>query len=246
MTAKMPLSSAPVFDLPAAEVRRFPAPELPVGFLWEYLRDGRTPARALTDIMMRRYLAALEGRGEIIELGAGGDYYRAYAKDPKRYVTSNIVEGMDRVLDMTRLDIADNSADAFLSVFALEHIFDYEAALAEQYRALKPGGRMLLFVPFMYYYHAAPDDFFRFSASALDRLLARFDILLRQPLGGRWLLFAEFLHEKSEMGSRKSKLTRFGLRVLALPFLAAALKSHDPQYATCFAYICEKPREAGA
>jgi ubiquinone/menaquinone biosynthesis C-methylase UbiE len=51
--------------------------------------------------------------------------------------------------------------DAFFTAFALEHIRNYRKAFSEMERALKPGGRMLIVVPFLYYYHGAPDDYVR-------------------------------------------------------------------------------------
>ena len=45
-------------------------------FLLEFLNDGRTPARALTDNYMLNALRFLQCDGCIIELGAGGDYYK--------------------------------------------------------------------------------------------------------------------------------------------------------------------------
>lgn len=229
------------FRMPVKDVGTISAPTLSFKFLWEFICDGRTPARAMTDEIMRKMLPALEGSGTILELGAGGDYYKRFCKSDQSYVTSNFAAGAgDIVLDMTHIELADNSVDAIVSVFALEHLFDFESAFREKLRVLKPAGRLLLVVPFLYYYHAAPDDYFRFSGSALDRLLAPYNILCRQPLGGRWLLFSEFLHEKEVMGSRLGVLKRFLLRCVALPFLMVALRRNDPKYAMGFAYLCEK------
>jgi SAM-dependent methyltransferase len=228
------------FVTPSDVWTRFVAPTLPVSFLREFLWDGRTPARAVSDAIIRSLLPALYGPGPILELGAAADYYKHFAPPCQRYFTSNIAPGCDLRLDMTNLNLPDNSADALVSVFALEHIYDFGAAINEQKRVLKPGGRLLLVVPFLYYYHAAPDDYFRFSGPALDRLLSPLHILVKQPLGGRWLLLAELLHEKAIMGSRKGRFSRCALRCLALPFLFAGLKAHDPQYAFGFAYLCEK------
>jgi SAM-dependent methyltransferase len=233
-------SSGQRFFMPEAEIKNISAPELPFKFLWEFLRDGRTPARAMTDDAMRKLLPALEGDGRIIELGAGGDYYKRFVRLGQKYETSNLSGGCDWVLDMTDIQLPDESVDALVSVFALEHLFDFESVLREQHRVLKPGGRLLLVVPFLYYYHAAPDDYFRFSASALDKLLSPYSVLLRQPIGGRWLLFSDFLHEKKIMGSCLGFFSRLLLRVVAFPFLALALKQNDPQYALGFAFLCEK------
>jgi SAM-dependent methyltransferase len=228
------------FEISAIQARALPAPTLHVDFLREFLADGRTPARALTDVAMHSMLPALYGPGEIIELGAGGDYYKRFARQGQRYATSNLSPGCDRVLDMTCLEIEDESVDALTSIFALEHVFDYEKAIAEMRRVLKPGGRLLLVVPFLYYYHAAPDDYFRFSLSALERLVAPLEVLQRQPLGSRGMLIAELLHEKAVLGSRRGPLARALLRAVALPFLAGALKQQDTTYALGYGLLCEK------
>lgn len=248
MTTSTP--SAPVadtgnvatFNMPSRAVAEIPAPVLPRSFLWEFLMDGRTPARAMTDVAMQALLPAIGGQGKIIELGAGGDYYKRFVPPDREYQTSNLDlnAGCDLQLDMTRMDLADNSTDALVSVFALEHLYDFEAVFAEQLRVLKPGGRLLLVVPFMYYYHAAPDDYFRFTTSALDRLVKPLSVKVSQPLGGRWLLFSEFLHEKVIMGSKMGFLARLALSLVALPFLAVGLKAHDSRYA----YLCEKEKES--
>jgi len=228
------------FHLSSEQIRQTKQPGLPLHFLWEFLTDGRTPSRALTEQALRILLPALEGPGTIIELGAGGDYYKKYVPMSQKYILSNLHQGFEVVLDMTKLELPSDSVDAFFSVNALEHIYDFEAAIREQQRVLKPGGRMLIVVPFLYYYHAAPDDFFRFSKSALDKLLAPLEILVNQPIGGRWLLLAELLHEKKVLGSQSGFWSRFALRCLAVPFLAFGLKDNDPQYASAFAVLCEK------
>lgn len=54
--------------------------------------------------------------------------------------------------DVTRLSFADGSFDFVLSFDVLEHVPGYRAAIAEFHRVLKPGGRVLLSVPFGLHY----------------------------------------------------------------------------------------------
>ena len=54
----------------------------------------------------------------------------------------------------------------------LEHIFEYRAFLAETARIVRSGGRVVVVVPYLFPYHASPEDYHRYSASALRRALA--------------------------------------------------------------------------
>jgi SAM-dependent methyltransferase len=56
--------------------------------------------------------------------------------------------GLDVVQgDGTRLPIGDRSVDLVMSTDVWEHIEDHEAAAAESFRVLRPGGRLLVAVP---------------------------------------------------------------------------------------------------
>jgi len=63
---------------------------------------------------------------------------------PSGYITDNNL----RHEDLTALSFDSNSLDQLISFDCLEHIADYKAALAECFRALKPGGTMLASFPF--------------------------------------------------------------------------------------------------
>jgi len=71
------------------------------------------------------------------------------------------------------LPVADASFDAALSLNTLEHVYEFDAALAELNRVLKPGGRLVLVVPFIFRVHGHPDDYTRGTPSFWTRRLTQ-------------------------------------------------------------------------
>lgn len=211
-------------------------------YVWEYLKGtNNTPVRALTDKAVVALMPYLENDGRIIELGAGTDFYKNLAPAGQSYLTSNLAPGFDLQLDMTNLALEDSSVDAFISLYAIEHIFDFEATIKEAHRCLKSGGRYLIVSPFLYYYHAAPDDYFRFTMSALEKLLSAFNIIYKTPLGNREILMAEFYLELDVMGFKGSAVSRQINRIIGALFCAKGIVSEsDTKFAAANLLLCEK------
>ncbi len=79
--------------------------------------------------------------------------------------------GGDRVDDMERSDRPDASAGTVVCLETLEHVKHPWLALAEAFRVLKPGGALLLSVPFRHPVHDHPYDYWRMTPEALAALL---------------------------------------------------------------------------
>lgn len=67
--------------------------------------------------------------------------------------------------------VDDRSVDAVLATETLEHVLDPVQFLTEADRVLKPGGTLILTVPFAARWHFIPRDFWRFTPSGLRELL---------------------------------------------------------------------------
>jgi SAM-dependent methyltransferase len=67
--------------------------------------------------------------------------------------------------------IADATYDFVLSFNVMEHIFNYRNLIAESRRILRDGGELHGFVPLMHHFHPDPNDYFRFTGQALERIL---------------------------------------------------------------------------
>jgi SAM-dependent methyltransferase len=127
---------------------------------------------------LRGELAAL--RGTLLDVGCGAQPYRPLVPPGVKYVGLDTVEARECfgyetpgalyfAGDTWPLD--DRSADALLCTETLEHVLAPEKLLREAHRCLKPGGRLLMTVPFAARWHYVPYDYWRFTPSGLAHLL---------------------------------------------------------------------------
>src|SRR3954470_19112666 len=121
-----------IFDLDSEAIARAAPPRVTLRYMLDFPLDGETPGRVLNDQAMRTLMPFLRGPGTVVELGGAGDWYRNFMPG-QNYEITNFVEPCDRIVDMTAMPYADDSVDAFLSMFALEHVYDYQAAIDESY-----------------------------------------------------------------------------------------------------------------
>ncbi len=85
-------------------------------------------------------------------------------------------KGMDIVANAEQLPLATGSVDAIVCESLLEHVPHPKKIVAEMFRVLKPGGAMYIVIPFVYPFHACPNDFYRWSVTGLRELLSEGEI----------------------------------------------------------------------
>jgi SAM-dependent methyltransferase len=138
-----------------------------------------TSARSESNRWLRIHCADV--KGDVLSIGSGADsdeggsHYRSYFASAKSYTTSEVTPGFptDLVLDVRRMpEVADGAYDCIFCSGVLEHVDDYRAGLAELTRILKPGGVLLLGLPFRQAIHLAPHDYWRFTEYGIKYLLA--------------------------------------------------------------------------
>ncbi len=79
--------------------------------------------------------------------------------------------GVDRVEDVTAINLPDRSAGTILAIETFEHVFSVQRGFDEVFRVLKPGGICVITSPLNFRIHAYPDDYWRMTPSCLRRLL---------------------------------------------------------------------------
>jgi SAM-dependent methyltransferase len=87
-------------------------------------------------------------------------------------VDINPRRGPTVLTDLTRTwPFRDDSIDLIFSSFVLEHLPDPFHFIKECSRCLRPGGRLIILVPFIYQIHASPQDYLRFTDTFLKHCL---------------------------------------------------------------------------
>ena len=135
--------------------------------------SGKTITRSLMNDSLREITIS----GQVLDLGskAGKSSYYEYIKQsPSTQITFTDLypaEGV-AVCDVTkRFPFPDNQFDFALAFNLMEHVYEYKNIFPETFRVLRNGGTFIGHVPFIYRYHPDPEDYFRFSHTALMKLL---------------------------------------------------------------------------
>ncbi len=80
-------------------------------------------------------------------------------------------KGVDLVANAETLPFPTGSIDAIVCESLLEHVPRPQKIVDEMYRVLKPGGGIYIVIPFVYPFHASPNDFQRWSVTGLRELI---------------------------------------------------------------------------
>ena len=138
---------------------------------WRLAVDHATIKRAL-DPMISEYAG-----GKILDVGAGRLAWRDLLARRGEYISSDIEATHPDVVVLfdvqKRFPFEDGEFDTLFCCSVLEHVPEPWAVLAEFRRTLRPGGHAIISVPFMYYIHGAPHDYWRFSPFGVRQMAAK-------------------------------------------------------------------------
>lgn len=128
-----------------------------------------------------------------------------------------------------RLPFADDSCDGVILQAVLEHVVDENDTLAESFRVLRPGGRLLVEIPFIQGDHPSPGDYRRYTEQGLRQIVERHGFRVEGsgvavgPASALAWVLAEFLALLVSVRSRRL----YRLALLGTTFVAWPLKFLD-------------------
>ena len=166
-------------------------------------------------------------RGVVLEVGAGrgarrGRFEPPVARTRGWWSVDLAAAARPHVVgDVEALPLRAGSVDTVVSLEVLEYARRPQEALVEMHRVLRPGGHLLISVPFIHRMDG-PTDRWRFSAHGLGDTLraAGFEVVALEAQG--WALAAVAHLVLSVVAQRPHRLERWLLGALTAPLVALA------------------------
>ena len=166
------------------------------------LRSSRNPryvavsSRFIVDIIATHYERSIRAHanGRLLDLGCGSvPLYETY----RGLIHSNVCVDwsstlhpsvhLDAIVNLNeRLPFQDNSFDTVLLTDVLEHVAEPVQLVGEITRILRVGGKTIVGVPFLYWLHEGPHDYYRYTEFVLRRFCGTSGLTVLEcaPYGG--------------------------------------------------------------
>jgi SAM-dependent methyltransferase len=138
---------------------------------------------------------------EVLDVGAGrGDFKPIFARQAYLGLDIYPYPEIDLAVDLIEeCPFKDSSFDLVVLANVIEHVYEYRSLMARVAKLLKPGGRVLVTVPFLLKVHQEPVDYHRYTRYALSQLAAELGLeveildgyynpmgLLDEGIGNAW------------------------------------------------------------
>lgn len=117
-------------------------------------------------------------KGTLVDLGCGtAPYKEFFLQFCDKYIGVDWSESIhefkgDNLSNLNKkINLDSNLADTVISLSVMEHLYNPQIFLNESYRILKKDGTIILGVPWMWWIHEAPHDYYRYTPYGLKYML---------------------------------------------------------------------------
>lgn len=168
-------------------------------------REVGVGSRLIADLAAEWYDTNIKefAHGKLLDLGCGkAPLYATYSPLVDDAILADWANSLheNKLLDVEcditkKLPFNDSEFDTIILSDVLEHVPNPIDLTLELKRILKPGGLVLMNVPFMYWVHEAPYDYHRYTEFMLRKMVedANMRVIKLDAIGGGWVVLIDLL-----------------------------------------------------
>jgi SAM-dependent methyltransferase len=147
--------------------------------------------KSIGRILVNNYINSCrnEIQGDILEIGRNVYRNQIPPQNVKSYICLDIesFDDIDIVADIQNMpQVSSNKFDTIICTQVLEHVQNPFLAAGELHRILKPGGKLIVTVPFLNNYHMVPVDYWRYTEFGLANLFKEYSTCKVDSLGSTY------------------------------------------------------------
>jgi SAM-dependent methyltransferase len=192
-------------------------------------------SRLAADIVAKHYGMHLKAHasGKLLDLGCGKvPLYEAYRDLITDSIcadwenTSHQSSHLDLEIDLTKtLPFRDAEFNTIILSDVLEHLPDPQLLWHEMSRVLSPGGKVIMNVPFFYWLHEQPHDYYRYTEYALRRFvdIAQMRLVLLSAIGGAPEVMTDIFAKNALRAGRTGRMMSRLSQWMTLKFIDTTL-----------------------
>ena len=147
-------------------------------------------------------------KGKLLDFGCGSKpYEHLFTVDSYIGIDLEVNEGhnipkhkVDVFYNGDKLPFSENSFDSIYASEVFEHVFNLEEILNDINRVHKPGGLLLITMPFVWREHEMPNDFGRYTSAGIKHIMKKcnYNIIAHEKAPGYFLsvvqLFSAYVY----------------------------------------------------
>ena len=165
--------------------------------------------------------------GVILDVGCGAKPYKGKFLLSSAYIGIEIpISGHDHasseidvLFDGVKLPFPQDAFDCVCAFEVFEHVFDLDSLLIEIQRVLKPGGFVVISIPFLWPEHEPPYDYARYTSWGITSILESHSFIIKSisKTSGGILAMGQLLSQSIYMATRfRSVFVRYSAQLMLI------------------------------